>query len=439
MKYLALVAACLLTIGLAPAAIAEDPAPGDLRLEILNRTVGPRSTLPVNVSEPLLQPGEVVHLEWTATDPEHGDAVVVEADGDWVIGEPQPRLGIPEGTSARQIRLDVRAVVDSPEWGLLAGAEAWSLWVDATPPDLRTRISGDLLFPVRDGFLDHLEIEVADEYGMDEVEVDLLDRGEVVFEIFRGTPSGDRVWFWGRVKGESLPSGMYTVRVNGFDHAGNVATDRYRIRIDDRQRVLRTYRATVPAARTVVDRYVGACSSLGPAAGRAWKGSLGLYSSPCRTDRGETVLTVHGLRVPFSAGDPRRWITVSTYGGAARGERSAYLVQGWLRAEDNKFIQRRQFGGRLGAHESYRVSVSEVLRNIDGRGWIFWQLGLAEGSRYDVKGFTLEYPYFALVSPRSRTASEAKTIALPSGAPGPGYTAPNTDAAEFEVAYRPGM
>ena len=45
----------------------------------------------------------------------------------------------------------------------------------------------------------------------------------------------------------------------------------------------------------------------------------------------------------------------------------------------------------------------------------------------------------ALVPPASRTASDAKTIAEPSGAPGPGYTLPKTDAAELPAAYSPAM
>ena len=444
MKYLALVAACLLTLSLAPAAVADDPVPGDpvpgdLRLGLDNGAVGLRSIVPVHVEDPALQPGEVVRLEWSVSDLDRDEVLVVSGAAEWVIGDQRPRLGIPAGTLARHVRLDVRATLDSPERGALVGTATGDLWVDATAPELRTRISGDLLFPVRDGFLDHLEVEVADEYGLENVMIDLLDRGEVVASVYRGSPTENPYWIRGLVKRESLPSGTYTVRISGLDRVRNLATDRYRIRVDDRQRVLRTYHKTVPAARTVVDQYVGACSSLGPAAGRGWAGSLGLYSSPCRSDRGEIVLTVHGLRVPFSAGDPRRWITVSTYGGAARGEGSAYIVHGWFRAKDDKFIQRRQFNGRLRSHASWSVPPSEVLRNIDGKGMVYFQLGLTGGSRYDVKSFTIDYPYFALVSTRSRTASDAKTIALPSGAPGPGYTAPKTDAAEFEVAYKPAM
>lgn len=50
---------------------------------------------------------------------------------------------------------------------------------------------------------------------------------------------------------------------------------------------------------------------------------------------------------------------------------------------------------------------------------MYWQLGLSDGSRYDVKSFTTSTTYYELVAPRSRSASDARTIARPSEAVGP--------------------
>lgn len=298
------------------------------------------------------------------------------------------------------------------------------------------------LFPVRDHYRDTLEIDpgrLANDVG--DLAIDLVGPGGRTMQLFSGDDPND--WFDllvinGTWDGEQLPAGRYTIHVVAADRAGNTTEQVLPFHIDDRQAVRKTYTATIPAARTLADSYVGSCSRLGAAVGRSWKGSLGLYSSSCAAKNGSTVITVHGAQVPKSVRGFVGPVTVSTYGGAARGASAAYIVHGWLRASDNEFIKRSQYDGRLGAHQATAYPAN-VVRTIDGKKWVYWQLGLSEGSRYDVKSFTIKCTYYGLVAPRSRTASDAKTIAEPSGAPGPGYTPPKTDAAELLAAYSPGM
>jgi hypothetical protein len=410
-------------------------------LEEGGNPLGQHAVVPIDSYWPGLADGDVVHLDWQLTAARDGVAIT-SGSGSYVIGDLPPALDIPPATTATYGVLSVRAVSDSAAWGRLEGTSSDTYRLDLQGPPIPVTIDGDVVFPAKDGYLDAIPMRFGSTpYDLQDLRIDLVDRDGTVIPVHRGTESkGTTVMLTGRYKHEVLPAGRYTLRLTGYDAAGNTTVRDHPVRIDDRVRVERTYRKTIPAARTVSDTFVGACSHLGPAAGRGWKGSLGLYSTtPCAKKNGSVVVTVHGARVPASVGGYPRDIMVSLYGGAARGSHSAYLVQGWFRASDGEFIGRRQFDGRMRTHEAYGADAADVVRTIDGRQWVYWQLGLSEGSRYDVKSFTVSTKYYVLVPPASRTASDAKTIAEPSGAPGPGYTVPKTDAAEFPAAYRPAM
>jgi hypothetical protein len=302
-------------------------------------------------------------------------------------------------------------------------------------------LSDDVVFPKPDRFYDHVTISVQSESDVRSLKVALVGPDDSTRYLYSSS-SGELhvIRFNGLKNGKILPPGQYTVRATVADSAGSSAVSERPLQIDNRRVRLRTYRATIPAARTVADQYVGACSRIGSATGRGWKDSLGLYSTtPCAKKGGSTVITVHGAWLPPSALGYKEGVQLTMHGGAARGSGRAYVIHGWLRASDNKFIHRQQFSGALGPHAA-GAPIGQVVRTIGDDSWVYWQLGLSEGSRYDVKSFTISTKYYVLVSPpRSSTASDAKTIAEPSGAPGPGYTVPNTDAAELLAAYSPSM
>lgn len=402
--------------------------------------LGPRARLPLAGISPAPADGDVVQLSWRLTD-DAGAELTAGSDA-WVVGQPLPSVGIPGTTDVTEAQLSLHAVGDSVQWGHLEGGAARTYAVDLDAPQLSLSTSGNRVFPVRDRYLDSIDIWTASSSeDVSEFRIDLESMDGTVRNLYRSKePDIDTLRFNGWDRNRVLAPGAYVIRATVTDRAGNV-TDRSRaVTIDGRTLVKQTYRATIPAARTLADRYVGACSHLGPAAGRGWKGSLGLYSStPCARKNGSVVITVHGAQVPASVGRYPGKVQVSLYGGAARGSGRAYVVHGWLGAADNEFLGRRELDGRLGSHRANGVSPQAVVRTIDGRQWVYWQLGLTDGSRYDVKSFTISAQYYALVPPASRTANDAKTIAEPSGAPGPGYTAPKTDAAELLEAYKPAM
>lgn len=406
-------------------------------LEVTDGTVGAGTRLPVEVSYPHFAEGDRIRLEWTVTDAE-GGALVVQSAADWLVGDPMPIPGIPADTDAEQVRIAVHAISDSARWGELEGSVENEYWVDVVPPKMKASLSSDVVFPAPDGYLDYTRIQIGPWAGPETLRVDVVDWAGAVTNVYAGRADG--IAFDGRNGDEPFPAGRYTLRVTGYDFVGNATVRELPVRVDDRLRVERTYRRTIPAARTLVDQYVGVCSHLGSAAGRGWKRSLGLYStSPCAKEDGSVVATLHGAQVPASFGDYPSAIRLSLYGGAARGARSAYLVHGWLRNDTDWFMKRRTIRGGLGEHKTNAVTATKVVREIDGRRWVYWQVGLTDGSRYDIKSFTISTSYYRLVAPASRTASDAKTMAEPSGAPGPGYTPPKTEAALLLAAYSPAM
>lgn len=405
-----------------------------------DRPLGRSSAVPIDGYGLDLAAGDVIDLDWVLAAARGGEQITSGSAG-YVIGDPLPRLAIPADTAATSGVLTVHVVTDSARWGRLEGTASETYRIDVDGPSLPVAVLGDVVFPAKDGYLDAIDLRFSSApYDLDDLTIDLVDRSGHVVQLHHGFESkGTTIRFNGTVKHEPLPAGRYTIRVTGTDAAGNATVRDTAIRIDLRRRVEKVYRATISAARTVADTFVGACSHLGAAAGRGWKGSLGLYSTaPCAKKNGSVVLTVHGAQVPAPVGGYPKNVEVSLYGGAARGSDRAYVVHGWL-GTDNEFLGRRQLDGRLGTHATSGADPADVVREIDGRYWVYWQLGLSEGSRYDVRSFTVRMPYYALVPPASRTASDAKTIAEPSGAPGPGYTLPKTDAAELPAAYSPAM
>lgn len=410
----------------------------DLEPTDSQKPLGSTSGVPVRLAGPGLDAGQVVSLTWTVTDSATA-TVIASGSADWVLGVATPGLGIPVGSSTTSADVAVSAVAETDRFGHLEGTTDIDRQVDARPPVMTVDVDSSVIFPFPDEYLDTIAVRVTRATDLHDTVMEVVDQDGVETTFHTGrTEVGHRFLFYGRSGHRLMHAGRYTMRITGHDEAGNSTVVESAFRIDDRRRVKKTYRATVPAARTLADKYVGACSHLGSAAGRGWKGSIGLYSTtPCAKRNGSVVITVHGGWLPPSVGGYPGRIQLSLYGGGARGTRSAYVVHGWLGAAHDEFLGRSQLDGNVGVHTVSEVAPRDVVRTYKRQHWVYWQLGLTDGSRYDVKSFTITTPYYVLIPSTSRTANDAKTMAEPSGAPGPGYTVPKTDAAEFPAAYRP--
>jgi hypothetical protein len=197
--------------------------------------------------------------------------------------------------------------------------------------------------------------------------------------------------------GDRLPAGSYTVRLVGEDRVGNVAEVSRPVVISDKRLVARTWTRSLSATATISSTWVGSCSTLRKPSSHGWSGSFGLYSQTrCTRSAQSPVVVYSGVWLPRSAGGTYGDVSISMYGGAARGRSSAYVVLGLRRAADDSFQNRAQFAGGLGWHRMRSTTATPYVRYDEGHPFVIWQTGLSEGSRYDVKAYRVALTYYVL-------------------------------------------
>lgn len=291
--------------------------------------------------------------------------------------------------------LVLRGQLDHPELGHLEADGVVALYtIDSDPPGVYLRTSTGRLAPERDGYLDTVKITAG-----------VIERGfDVSLAVVKGdrtvhTFAGRKVTWNGSVGGKPLAPGTYAVRFAATDEFGNRAVIDKPLKIVGDRLVIRTTTRTYTAAGSEVDRLVQACSRLASPSSHRWAGSLGYYSqTSCRRPQQSAVLTLHAADLPPAYDERYLGLRVSVYGGSSRGHSGSYIVLGYLGENNGEsvFVKRAQFDGRLGWHRGL-VGSGNLVRENRPRPYFLWQLGLSEGSHYDVKGFRLQITYRVLV------------------------------------------
>jgi hypothetical protein len=309
---------------------------------------------------------------------------------------------------------------DRGPFGLLEGAVATEFDWDATNPANAIRLSfyddyldkeirnPEVLYPQRDigpyAWRDAVRIEVLKDAPevMASLELSVTDSDgvEVWHYNFNG---GSGSWNGRGFDGRIVPEGAYTVRTVVTDRLGNAETYSRDIRVSPERLTQMTREWTVSPKRTIVEKFVGRCASVQSPARAAWQGSIGLRSSAtgpkCRTAEAQSVQTVHGIYLPpnpFNLYRAYDQIRVSTYGGGARGSKSAYLVHVYW-SRDRTWVSRRQFDGSLEWHRGLEAGSQVVQWDAEAkRHYVLWSVGLAEGAKYDVKSYKIHFRYWGL-------------------------------------------
>lgn len=344
--------------------------------------------------------GSELDVAWRIVAP---DASVV-AEGEQTMpsnAAARLRFEVPEGLDQdATYELVADASLATEDFGLLEGTTSFEfVFDDDANGDVELPESIPTLFPAPDGYRDRLRV-VAQlrNGGMRHAFLDVLTpQGKVVKTFGTGGPGnyrGQVVMDWdGRVAGKPVAAGRYQLRVRGEDRAGNQADVRTTFRVSDDKLRWKKWKADLSPAPSQVNSFVGRCSSLKKQRG----GGLGLYSqTSCQKPKQSVVVSVHGVYLPPAFGGRYRNMRVSVRGGAARGAREAYLVLGYL-TEDGDFLNRAQFDGRSGLHRGGTHKKGDLVRDpASGQPAIYWQVGLSEGSRYDVKRFRVEIQYRTL-------------------------------------------
>jgi hypothetical protein len=270
------------------------------------------------------------------------------------------------------------------------------------PPTVSASLSRPDLYPVTDGYKDTVTISwtTTDDGGpmYTFVRIAPADDYSYIYGIWADSTPGEhysRSWDGRDFNQRIVPEGVYVISVHVVDSSGQDASAvAGTVTVTHRHLVHKTWKKTVTAAGSMVDRFVGACSTLRRPSKRGWTGSLGYYSNTrCKkTLRKSLVATKHRLTLP-ALPTPGRYesVSIATYGGAARQKPRSYAYLEYLKPTCYVHLSFRLTRG-LTSHVAPWIPVRYLTK---GRN-IYWIVDEAVGYRYDIKNFTIRLDYMAL-------------------------------------------
>jgi hypothetical protein len=329
-------------------------------------------------------------------------------------------LTLPASLAEGTYTLDLLASSDLPDFGRLEQASTTLLVVDTTAPEVwKVKVAEDLFYPQKDTILDHMRLSGRAEKGA-EVSVSVLDAdgGHVAALDVRRTRDQWTTAWNGRLdeidqvdqdadgapaaragrKGPMAEEGTYSFLIHATDAAGNTTTvPTSSFRLSHGKVRHRWVTLKLKPQDVLLDTSVGRCSRIARKSTHGGRGTLSLQSQTrCRDPRQSHAVALFGAYLPDSYPPSSRGITrryerpqVSLVGGPAKnGPRSSYAVMGYVDSKD-RFKGRRVFRGPWGTHAGvvYKKPYWVQLDKKAGRYYVLWQVGLSEGSRYDLKEF----------------------------------------------------
>lgn len=315
---------------------------------------------------------------------------------------------VPDDVKTGGHRLEVRLSTEFAPFGPHRGY-GWDVFdVDGDAPTLSAGTSGTSVYPYRDRYRDSIALSIrSNEYVGARIEV-LNGSGKIVRTILRRPAWYEhRLTFDGRTaSGAIISAGSYRFRVTVTDPVGFKTTKITRsFAVSHKRLVKKTWKRTLTPAQVHPgprSQYVGKCSTLRKPSLRGWAGSFGFYSETkcARADESSVVSTVSGVYVPKAFQNRYGTYQVWLNGGGAksggkRHGRNAYIVM-FYRNTAIKDVHRVQFNGVMGSHAGRSVAAGSFVFDKTAKPYVLWRAGLSEGSRYDVKSYTVKLTYTAL-------------------------------------------
>jgi hypothetical protein len=277
---------------------------------------------------------------------------------------------------------------------------------DRTPPTLQiTGVRNATFFPAGDGYKDVVQLtyEVSDDSADPTLSrrVQITDsQGQVVLDRTADvtTPGSHSLQWDGRNSaGRIQPKGDYNLTIRVTDSSGNASRSRSRtVTLSPKRIVTRTFRRTVGAAGSLVDRRVGGCSTVRKPSLHGWAGSLGYYSNTRCRGRGfrSVASTINGVSVPRAFQGRYGALRVSAYGGAARTRPGSRGGLEYWNQKRRDWVGWSIMSARVGNHGGKSVGARPIVNpNPDGRPFVIWAALTAASYRYDVKTFTVVLKY----------------------------------------------
>jgi len=283
------------------------------------------------------------------------------------------------------------------------------------------------VFPADDGYRDRTRVSYTTTDAFDvavDVTVTVSDgaANELGSQTFTGVDTGsEQLLYWDGtdLQGSPLPAGAYTLTFSAVDAEGNTSTtDAITLTVDEGHLVTRTYKNSISATRSVVEKDVRRCGDLrGPV--RGWRQSLGYYANARCNQSGlaSVASTVNGMYVPKAFEDADRGsfyknITVKTYGGNARQRRGAESILQYWNYADQEWFALKTMGSRVGNHAGASKAAKPMVVPNGSKPYVIWSLLTANGHWYDVKKFSVVMKYQVMKRPA------VATPAVPAGVPG---------------------
>ncbi|MBF4160910.1 hypothetical protein [Nocardioides acrostichi] len=331
----------------------------------------------------------------------------VDLQADWLgeVSVPVDLSDLPEGDYLA--RVDVTADVDG--YGPLASAVEAPIVVDDTPPSITAvRLYEDHVYPERDYYLDFASFS-ATWSGETERAYEVLDGDGTV--VAGDTFVHDRAKWYPRTKYPNrIDAGVYTLRLVATDEAGNTArVVAGQVRVTPKKRLRQVVTVRQMSAKKVLGgTHVDRCSQLRSPSTHGGAGSLGFASlTRCRTASQSVVAAGFGAYLPDSFTPTQKTrrsrysgLQISLLGGPARDAgRDPYLVMAYTDLHD-RLLGKRTFYEGYGRHDLDKLArgITRVVRHDrrSDRYYVWWQAGLAAGSRYDLQKFRIQVKRWVL-------------------------------------------
>ena len=316
---------------------------------------------------------------------------------------------IPDGLPSGTYYLDAHMSAESADYGHLegsigaGGSGLMEVMVDNDPPTVTVGKTPPVLYPAADDYVDfYTVLAKASEWSKGTLEV-TNSHGDRVFKSLPSQLSStdfnytDAPAWNGRQGGKIVPEGRYRATLTVVDLAGNATTWSTTFTVSHKRLQWTTFRKTVTAASSMVGKpYIGKCATLAHPAPR---GSLGFYSATkCHGDAATAgVATNHGLYVPKAYQNQYEYMQVILNGGPATSAKSNYIHLAYLRPHSKRLWDGKFFTKGNGAHPGMRYGGSSgVFDKSTDKPYILWTNGATDGSRYNVRSYTVVVRYRAL-------------------------------------------
>jgi len=299
-------------------------------------------------------------------------------------------------------------------WGYIEGdtgaTESYSADLgsnDVTKPGITLSRSLSTFYPYPDGYRDTMSVKMTFNEVVSYTAKVVTEGGTLVRTLGSSSSfQGAKSYTWnGYNNAGNRVSGIYYIRVDAKDVAGNANAARISVGASAKKLTWKTYSKTLTASDALNYKYVGSCSTLKAPARSDWTGSRGLRSNVrCKAPATSARATVHTENVkclPKSVDGNYRNLSLKHYGGRPKGyTKDVYLVTHVLRPSDWTSRQRHQFGNSIKWKTMASVSTpNSLIQNRFSTQYcpaVWWTAGLNSSSRYDVWKYSVGIQYRVL-------------------------------------------